>query len=71
MKKHDSREIFGAEIQYFRLDPQYWDAIVGKLKDCGLRCVTTYVQWETHLVGEPDKRPRRASSTSRARPIRA
>jgi beta-galactosidase len=51
-----SQEIFGAEIQYFRLDPKYWEAIVKRLKDSGLRCVTTYTQWSTHLIGEPDKR---------------
>ncbi|OGV53371.1 MAG: hypothetical protein A2X49_04240 [Lentisphaerae bacterium GWF2_52_8] len=52
----DSREIFGAEIQYFRLDPKYWETIVKRFKDAGLRCVTTYVQWGTHLVGAPDKK---------------
>ena len=50
----NSLDIFGSEIQYFRLDPRYWDAILQKFKDAGLRCVTTYVQWRTHLIGEPD-----------------
>ncbi len=54
--KQDSREIFGAEIQYFRTDPQYWPTLIQRLKDTGLRCVTTYVQWGTHLVGAPDKK---------------
>jgi hypothetical protein len=51
-----SEEIFGAEIQYFRTDPQYWPTLIQRLKDTGLRCVTTYVQWGTHLVGPPDKK---------------
>lgn len=50
----NSRELLGAEIQYFRLDPRYWDVIIRRLKDSGLRCVTAYVPWETHLVGAPD-----------------
>ncbi len=51
-----SREIFGAEIQYFRTDPKYWPVLIQRLKDTGLGCVTTYVQWGTHLVGAPDKK---------------
>jgi beta-galactosidase len=50
-----SKEIFGAEVQYFRLDPKYWEKIIIALKETGLRTVTTYVQWGTHLVGEPDE----------------
>ncbi|MEI6788206.1 MAG: beta-galactosidase [bacterium] len=53
---YDSKEIFGAEIQYFRTDPQYWPTLIQRLKNTGLRCVTTYVQWGTHLVGPPDKK---------------
>lgn len=52
----DSKEIFGAEIQYFRLDPRYWETVLDRFQDSGLRCVSTYVQWRTHLVGPPDKR---------------
>ena len=51
-----SREIFGAEIQYFRTEPCYWPILIQRLKDTGLRCLTTYVQWGTHLVGAPDKK---------------
>lgn len=49
-----SSKVFAAEIQYFRLDPRYWDRVVKELVDSGLRCLTTYVQWSTHLVGAPD-----------------
>lgn len=54
--KIESKEIFGAEVQYFRLDPKYWEKIIVALKETGLRTVTTYVQWGTHLVGEPDEK---------------
>ncbi len=50
----DSHAIFGAEIQYFRTEPRYWKTLLARLKDSGLGCVTTYVQWGTHLVGPPD-----------------
>jgi hypothetical protein len=56
MNHHSSKEICGAEIQYFRTEPRYWETILERFKDTGLRCVTTYVQWKTHLVGPPDKK---------------
>ena len=46
-------DIFGGEIQYFRLDARYWKPILLKFKEAGLKNVTTYVQWATHLVGPP------------------
>ena len=54
MNLRSSRDIFGAEIQYFRTDPRHWETILRRFADTGLRCVTTYVQWGTHLVGPPD-----------------
>jgi len=48
--------LFGAEIQYFRLEPRYWEEIVRRLKDAGLPTVTSYVSWGAHVVGEPDER---------------
>jgi beta-galactosidase len=50
----NSLEILGAEIQYFRLDPRYWERVLQRFAETSLGCVTTYVQWSTHLVGEPD-----------------
>ncbi|MEA4824432.1 MAG: beta-galactosidase [Clostridiaceae bacterium] len=52
--KPDAREIFGAEIQYFRIEPQYWELILRRFAETGLRTVTTYVQWGTHMVAPPD-----------------
>ena len=49
-----AKEIFGAEIQYFRSEPQYWEKIIREFKSTGLRTVTAYVPWELHLVKEPD-----------------
>jgi len=51
----NARNIFGAEIQYFRTEPRYWKTLLQQFKDTGLRCVTTYVQWGTHLVGAPNE----------------
>jgi beta-galactosidase len=51
-----SLDIFGAEIQYFRLDPKYWEEIVKRFVDSGLKCVTSYVPWEVHCVSLPDKK---------------
>ena len=51
--KPQAKNIFGAEIQYFRLEKRYWKPILQKFKDAGLKNVTTYVQWATHLVGPP------------------
>lgn len=46
--------VFGAEVQYFRLDPRHWQRVVQELAATGLKCLTTYVQWGTHLVGPAD-----------------
>ena len=54
MSAIQSIETFGAEIQYFRTDPRYWEPILRRFKDTGLRCVTSYVPWESHCVGAPD-----------------
>lgn len=50
-----SRLVFGAEVQYFRLDPRHWETVVKELADTGLACLTTYVQWGTHQVAPPDQ----------------
>jgi len=54
MPSVSSKNVFGAEIQYFRLEPKHWEPVIQQLKETGIRCCTTYVQWGTHLVGEPD-----------------
>lgn len=49
-----AKEIFGGEIQYFRLDPPFWEKILIEFKEAGLRTVNTYVPWEFHMVSPPD-----------------
>ncbi len=48
-------EIFGGEIQYFRLEPAYWPAVIARHREAGLLGVSTYVQWATHMVAPPDR----------------
>lgn len=51
-----SADIFGAEVQYFRLEPRDWETVLRRLADSGLTCVTTYVPWSVHQIGPPDDR---------------
>jgi hypothetical protein len=52
--KIDSSEIFGAEVQYFRLDPAYWAPVLDRLVEAGLKGATTYVCWGVHMIRPPD-----------------
>lgn len=38
----------GAEIQYFRLDPENWDTVLANAKATGVNLVTTYIPWFFH-----------------------
>lgn len=38
----------GAEIQYFRLAPQDWDAVLRQAKADGINLLTTYIPWFFH-----------------------
>lgn len=38
----------GAEIQYFRLDPRDWDAVLSQAVADGINLVTTYIPWFFH-----------------------
>ena len=49
-----SSEVFGGEIQYFRLHPDHWKAVIQRMVGAGLKSLTAYVPWEAHLVGDPD-----------------
>ena len=49
-----AKEIFGAEIQYFHVEPKHWERIVRAFAETGLRTVTAYVPWEKHIVAPPD-----------------
>ncbi|MCX7917389.1 MAG: beta-galactosidase, partial [bacterium] len=43
-------KLFGAEIQYFRLEEKYWEKIIEKLKESGLNYVSSYVPWGLHEI---------------------
>lgn len=42
----------GAEIQYFRLDPENWDTILANAKSTGVNLITTYIPWFFHEENE-------------------
>ena len=42
MKTPESKEICGAEIQYFRTESRYWETILERFKETGLRCGSYY-----------------------------
>ncbi len=51
--KFDSKILFGAEVQYFRLEPGVWRTVLEKLKESGLETVSLYVPWEVHEIEPP------------------
>ncbi|MBE6569438.1 MAG: hypothetical protein E7658_04380 [Ruminococcaceae bacterium] len=55
MMNIQAKEIFGGEIQYWRVDPKYWENIIRAFAEAGMRTVTSYVPWECHIVGAPDE----------------
>lgn len=44
----------GAEIQYFRLNPENWEEILSNAKKSGVNLVTTYIPWFFHEEEEGD-----------------
>lgn len=38
----------GAEIQYFRLEPQNWESVLENAKRTGINLITTYIPWFFH-----------------------
>lgn len=44
------RKLFGAEVQYFRLEQKYWEKILTQLKECGFNFVSAYVPWGLHEI---------------------
>lgn len=49
--KHQAKNILGGEVQCFCLDTRYWKPILLKLKDAGLKNVTSYVRCAIQLAG--------------------
>ncbi len=52
-KQLESKILFGAEVQYFRLEPRVWRTVLERLKESGLETVSFYVPWEVHEVEPP------------------
>ena len=52
-KQLESKVLFGAEVQYFRLEPKVWRTVLERLKESGLETVSFYVPWEVHEVEPP------------------
>jgi len=56
--------LFSGEIHFWRIDPQYWEKCLCKLREAGLKIVSTYVSWcrhsispiENDLIGKTDPR---------------
>jgi len=54
--------LFSGEIHFWRIDPQYWEKCLCKLREAGLKIVSTYVSWcrhnispiENDLIGKTD-----------------
>ena len=57
-KKFDGKLLFGAEVQYFRLQRKMWRPILKRLKESGLETVSSYVPWEVHEIESPSKKYR-------------
>ena len=49
-KQLESKVLFGAEVQYFRLAPKVWRTVLERLKESGLETASFYVPWEVHEV---------------------
>ncbi len=43
-------DLFAAEVQYWRLEPRYWEPILVAARDAGLPGISSYVPWEVHEV---------------------
>ena len=40
--------LLSGEVHYWRLNPNYWGAILDRVKEMGLEAVATYVPWDYH-----------------------
>ena len=43
--------LFSGEVEYFRLEPEYWLPVLQHLKNSGMEWVSTYVTWQRHDGG--------------------
>lgn len=40
--------LISGEVHYWRLNPNYWEEILNRVKEMGLQVVATYVPWDYH-----------------------
>ena len=40
--------LVSGEVHYWRLNPNYWEEILNRVREMGLRVVATYVPWDYH-----------------------
>jgi beta-galactosidase len=40
--------LISGEVHYWRLNPSYWEEILNRVKEMGLKTIATYVPWDYH-----------------------
>ena len=40
--------LLSGEVHYWRLNPGYWKAVLGQVRDLGINIISTYVPWDYH-----------------------
>ncbi|MEM3390148.1 MAG: beta-galactosidase, partial [Thermoproteota archaeon] len=45
-------EFLSGEFHYWRVKIENWDKIMNKLREAGLRIISTYIPWDFHKIGE-------------------
>ncbi len=40
--------LISGEVHYWRLNPSYWEEVLSRVKEMGLKVVATYVPWDYH-----------------------
>jgi len=40
--------LVSGEVHYWRLNPSYWKEVLGRVREMGLKVVSTYIPWDYH-----------------------
>ncbi|MBS3762614.1 MAG: beta-galactosidase [Planctomycetes bacterium] len=46
--------LFSGEVEYWRLNPKYWEVVLDRLIETGMEWVSSYVPWRVHEQGRHD-----------------
>jgi beta-galactosidase len=46
--------LFSGEIEYWRLEPEYWRRVLQRAREAGLEWISSYVPWRVHEQGKHD-----------------